>query len=113
MATAKINQLIEVEEKHPVSRRIYTINLASSDGTNDGSADDTGFLQTRTISSISVTTPSGITLVSSANDTKTFTLEVSGGTADTRYEFDVAVTLSTSEIENVTIVVPVMDVGSN
>ena len=110
MATVEINQLIELEAKHPSTRRIYTINLASADGTNDASGSDNGFLQSRTISSISVSTPSGVTLVSSSNTTKVFTLEISGGTEDTRYEFDVTVTLSTGEIENVTIVLPVQDV---
>jgi hypothetical protein len=113
MATAKINQLIEVEHKHPGTRRAYTINLASSDGTNDGSADDSGFLQTRTISSISVDMPAVLTLEASANDTTTFTLDISGGTADTRPEIDVLVTLSSAEIENVTIIVPITDVGSD
>jgi hypothetical protein len=110
MATAEINQLIELEAKHPATRRIYTINLASSSGLNDASSSDTGFLQGRTIASIAVTTPAGITLNSSSNTTKTFTLEISGGTVNTRYEFDIAVTLSTAEIENVTVVIPVKDV---
>jgi hypothetical protein len=113
MAASEINQLIELEQKDPLTRRIYTINLASPDGTNDGGASDTGFLQSRTISSVAVTTPSGITLVASSNTTLLFTLTISGGTADTRYEFDVLVTLSTAEVENITIIVPVVDVGSN
>lgn len=111
MAASDINILIEVEQKDPLTRRIYTINLASPDGTNDGSASDTGFLQSRTISSIAVTTPAGITLIGSSNTTLLFTLTVSGGTAGIRYEFDVLVTLSTGEFENMTIVVPVVDVG--
>lgn len=110
MATVEINQLIELETKHPATRRKYTINLASPDGTNDGGSTDTGFLQGRTITGIAVTTPAGITLVSSSNTTKLFILEISGGTTNTRYEFDVLVTLSTGEFENVTLVVPVKDV---
>ncbi len=113
MPTAKINQLIEIEAKHPLARRVYTINLASADGTNDGSSSDTGFLQGRTISGIVVDTPSGVTLEASSNTTTTFTLDISGGTANTRPEFDVLVTLSTSEIENVTIILPIIDVGSD
>lgn len=110
MATVEINQLIELEAKHPATRRKYVINLASPSGLNDGSSSDTGFLQGRTISSIAVTTPAGITLVSSSTTTKLFNLEVSGGTVNTRYEFDVLVTLNTGEFENVTLVVPVKDV---
>ncbi len=113
MPTTKINQLIQLEDKHPGARRIYTVNLASPDGTNDGSSSDIGFLQGRTITGIVVTKPSGITLENSTNDTTTFTLDISGGVAGTPYEFDTVVTLSTAEIEPVTLVLPVTDVGNN
>ena len=108
-----INDPVVMVEKHPSGRRNYIVNMASPDGTNDASTSDTGFLQSRTISSISVTTPSGITLESSSNTTTTFTLEASGGSNDTDYEFDIDVTLSTSEIEPVTVIIPVKDPGRN
>ena len=111
--TYKINDRVYLPAKHPSTTRAYTVNLASEDGTNDASTSDTGFLQARTISSISVTTPSGITLSSSANDTKTLTLNVAAGTNNTDYEFDIAVTLSTGKIEYITVIVPVRDPGSN
>ena len=109
----KINQLVQMEAKDPLTRRKYTVNMASVDATNDATTKDTGFLQSRTISSIVVTTPTGITLVSSSNTTTSFTLEVSGGTANSNYEFDVLVTLSTSEVENVTVSIQIRDAGLN
>lgn len=114
MTTTKINQLIEIEEKHPSTRRAYTINLASADGINDGSSSDIGFLQGRTISSISIDMPASLTLEASSNTTTTITLDISGGVTTTpRPEIDVLVTLSTNEIENITIILPIVDVGSD
>lgn len=112
--TYSINELVEFPHKHPGATRALTVNMASPDGTNDGSSNDTGFLRSRTISSTVSTEPGGITLADTGDyTTKTFTLTVSGGTANNDYEFDVTVTLSTGEIEPVTVVIPVRDPGSN
>ena len=115
--TETITNPIVMPAKHPDGTRTVTVNLADQDGTtNDASAADTGFLQGRTISSISVTTPSGITLDSSSNTTLAFSLVVSGGTADTPegtfYDFDVDVTLSSSDVEPVIVRIPVKVQGA-
>jgi hypothetical protein len=107
MAKKQMTELFEVAKKHPDGSRAYVINLASEDGTNDASGTDTGFLQSRTISSIAVTAPTGITLDSSTNTTKQFTLNVSGGTDGEPYEFQIDVTLSTGMIEPVIVRIPV------
>lgn len=102
--TYEIGQVVEMPPKHPDGVRIYTVNMAHTDGTtNDASTTDKGFLQSRTISSISVaaSSPAGLTLDSSGNTTLAFTLTVSGGTDLQVYDFDVDVTLSTSEVEPV------------
>jgi len=101
--TYDINQVVLFARKHPDATRALTVNMADQDGTtNDAGATDTGFLQSRTISSISVSTPSGITLDSNSNTTLAFTLNVSAGTDQAEpYDFDVDVTLSTGEVEPV------------
>lgn len=116
--TYSINEKVEMPAKHPATSRLYTVNMATAvSGLNDGSSSDTGFLQGRTIASISVGTPSpsgGLTIAASANDTKTFTLTTGANGDDGKdYEIDVLVTLSTGLVENVTIFIPVRDPGNN
>ena len=114
MATAKVSDRIYVEPMQISHRRKYTLNLASADGTNDASTSDTGFLQSRTISSVAtITAPTGMTKNSQANDTTTITLDVSSGTSEGDYEWDITVTLSTSETQPFTVIIPVRDPGSN
>lgn len=107
MSNKQITELFVMAAKHPDGSRPYTVNLASEDGTNDGGTSDTGFLQSLTVSSISVSTPTGITLDSSSNTTKAFTLTVSGGSIGVNYDFDVDVTLSDSNVEPVMVRIPV------
>ena len=107
MTTYRIGEVVTVDPTHPDNTRTYTVNMVSEDGTNDASSSDTGFLQSRTISSIAVTTPSGITKDSDSNTTTTFSLTVSGGTDGSDYDFTVACTLSDSDVENVVVRIPV------
>lgn len=107
MANSDLTSAFVLAVKHPDTTRTYTINLASTDGTNDGSATDTGFLQGDTISSIAFTTPAGITKDSDSNTTTAITLTVSGGTAGTPYPFEVDVTLASGDIEVLQFIIPV------
>jgi len=109
MANVKITTSFYLEPKHPDTTRTYTINLASADGTNDGTTSDTGFLQTDTIASIAWVIPSGITKDSDSNTTKAITFAVSGGTDATDYELQCDVTLAGGDIEAVMFVVPVRE----
>lgn len=107
MTTYRIGEVVTVDPAHTGDTTTYTINMASEDGTNDASSSDTGFLQSRTISSTSVTTPSGIALDSDTNSTTTFSLTVSGGTDGNDYDFAIACTLSDSDVRTVIVRVPV------
>jgi hypothetical protein len=109
MPSFQITEIVAMPAKHPDGSRAYTVNLASSDGTNDASTSDTGFLQSRTISSIAVaaSVPTGLTIDSSSNTTLAFTLNLSGGSQGKDYTIDVDVTLSTSFIEPVVVQIPV------
>jgi len=72
-------------EKDPDAVLSYIINWASEDGTNDGSANDSGWLQGDTITASTWTVPAGITEVSDTFTSKTTKLVASGGTADQLY----------------------------
>ena len=83
--------------KDPDAIDFYYVIWCSKDGTNDGSADDTGELQGATISSDTWVVPTGITEVASDNAEITIkgvtyaistssTIKLSGGTINTDYE---------------------------
>ena len=114
MPDIKPNLLIEFEPMNKADRTIYVINGATkTSGLNDGSVSDTGWLQSRTISSVAtITAPSGMTKNSQSNTTTTITIDVTS-TVVGYYEWDIAATLSTGEIKNLTVIIPVRDPGSN
>jgi hypothetical protein len=91
--------------KDPSSVEPYFIVWCSPDGTNNGSADDTGELQGETISTVTWTVPDGITRNSDNKSAVTIhgvsygintvcTIWLSGGTDQTNY--DLACTVVTS-----------------
>jgi len=64
----------------------YEFNWATADGyLNDGSASDTGWLQSDTIATSTVTVESGLTLDSDSNNTVRAIAWLSGGTAGVDY----------------------------
>lgn len=74
--------------KDPDAVLPYSINWASEDGTNDGTAADTGWLQGDTIvtSTWTITGPdSTLTKGAGSDDGKTTTIVLSGGTAKRNY----------------------------
>lgn len=88
------------------------------DGTNSGAQADDGELQGATISSYVITTPSGVTLVSDNKSAVTVrgisyaintcvNLFISGGTANTDYDFVITVTLSDGRVISRTFRLPV------
>ena len=111
MPDLKPNLLIEFEPMNKADRTIYVINGAASDGTNLSGG--TGWLQSRTISSVgTITAPTGMTKNSQSATTTTITLDVTSVAAGD-FEWDIAATLSTGEIKNLTVIIPVRDPGSN
>lgn len=115
MPDVKPNVRIDFEPMNLSDRTIFTINGATaSSGLNDGSASDTGWLRGRTISSVgTITAPTGMTKNSQSYTTKTISLDVTSSTTTGDFEWDIQVTLSTSEIKNLTVIIPVRDPGSN
>lgn len=94
-----------IPTKDPSSIEPYFFVWCSEDGTNTGSATDTGELQGETISTYTVTVPSGITKVSDAKTSVTIqgvtygantviTVWLSGGT--NRSEYDITCQIVTS-----------------
>lgn len=115
MPNIKPNELIEFDQMNPNARTIFTYNAATAtSGLNDGSASDTGWLQGRTIASVAaIVAPTGMTLNSQDNTTKTITIDVSSSSTESRFEWDISVTLNTGEIQPLTVIIPVVDVGNN
>ena len=75
--------------KDPDAVLPYSINWASTDGTNDGTSADTGWLQGDTIatSTWSVSGPDALLIVdSNSNSTTTTTVVLSAGTANRSYK---------------------------
>lgn len=104
--------------KDPNSVEPYFIVWCDADGTNDGSASDTGELQGATISTATWTVPSGITKDSSNQNAVTIkgvsygvntvaTVWLSGGTDGTDYDLLCRITTSDSRTLDKTITVPV------
>lgn len=104
--------------KDPNSVEPYFIVWCSEDGTNDGTADDTGELQGATISTATWTAPSGITVASSNQTAVTIngvtyavntvcTAWLSGGTPDNDYDIHCRITTSDSRTLDKTITVRV------
>ena len=114
MPDLKPNLLIEFEPMNKADRTIFVINGATkTSGLNDASTSDTGWLQSRTISSVgTITAPTGMTKNSQSATTTTITLDVTSIAAGD-FEWDIAATLSTGEIKNLTVIIPVRDPGSN
>ena len=109
---------IAKESKDPSDVQVYYFIWCDIDGTNDGSATDNGALQGETISSRTVTVPSGITKNSDAVAAVTIrgvsygintvvSVVLSGGTADTDYDILCEVVTSGGRTLQKTLVVPV------
>lgn len=110
--------IIPVPPKDPNSVEPYFFVWCDRDGTNDGSADDNGELQGATISSYTVTVPSGITKDSDNKSAVTIkgtsysvntvvTVWLSGGTDLTDYDILCRATMSDGRTLDQTIRVPV------
>ena len=110
--------IIPVVPKDPNSVEPYFFVWCSRDGTNDGSAEDTGELQGATISSFTVTAASGLTVDSSNKNAVTIrgvsysastvvTVWLSGGTAGTSYDVLCRIVTSDSRTLDQTIRIPV------
>jgi hypothetical protein len=106
--------------KDPDDTDFRYIVWCSKDGTNDGSADDTGELQGDTISVSAWTVPSGITEVTSNTAAITIkgveypvdtvaTIKLSGGTVDIDYELTNKITTGDSRILSRSITVQVRE----
>lgn len=106
--------------KDPNNVEPYFFVWCSKDATNDGSATDTGELQGATISSYTVTVPTGITKDSDNKNAVTIkgvsysastvvAVWLSGGTAGTDYHILCQVVTSDSRTLDQTIVVPVRE----
>ena len=104
--------------KDPDSVEPYFVVWCSSDGTNDGSANDNGELQGATISTVTWTMPDGITKNSDNKSAITIhgvsyaintvcTIWLSAGTADTDYDLTCRITTSDSRTLDRTIRIPV------
>ncbi len=102
--------------KDPNAVEIFPVVWCDEDGTNDGSADDSGYLQGETISSAAAQMPSGITLDTENTDTVTIqgtvyaantvhNIKLSGGTDQADYEIVSRVTTSTGRVEDKTITI--------
>lgn len=110
--------IISVPPKDPNSVEPYFFVWCSRGGTNDGSASDTGELQGATISSFTVTAPSGLTLDSSNKNTVSIqgvtyasstvvTAWLSGGTNGQDYDVLCRIVTSDSRTLDQTIRIPV------
>lgn len=109
---------IEVPPKDPNSIEPYHYVWCDKDGINTGSATDTGELQGATISSYTVTVPSGITKDSDNKNAVTIhgvsyavstvvTVWLSGGTADADYDILCRIVTSDSRTLDQTMTLPV------
>jgi hypothetical protein len=109
-----------VPAKDPDSVEPYHFVWCSKDGTNDGTASDTGELQSATISSATVTVDSGLTKDSDNTNAVTIagvsydintvvTVWLSGGTANTDYNVLCRITTSDSRTLDKTMIVPVRE----
>lgn len=98
---------INVPSKDPDSVEPYFVIWCDEDGTNDGSASDSGELQGATISTSTWTVPDGITKDSENEDAITIngvsydantvsTIWLSSGTDETSYELQIVITTSDS-----------------
>ena len=110
----------QLPPKDPDSVEPYFVVWCSADGTNDGTTDDTGELQSATISSATWTVPSGITKDSDNTDAVTIAgvsygantvaaIWLSGGTAGAAYDIVCQITTSDSRTLDKTITVPVRE----
>lgn len=109
---------IEVAPKDPNDVDFFYFVWCDEDGTNTGAATDTGRLKGATISSYTVTAPSGITKDSDNKNAVTIdgvsygantvvTVVLSGGTADTDYDILCRIVTSDSRTLDQTMTVPV------
>ena len=95
--------------KDPDDVETYYIIWCSPDNTNDGSATDTGRLQSETISSDTWTVATGITKDSDSESNGIVTAWLSGGTAEETYKVECKITTSASRTDERTILVKVME----
>ena len=104
--------------KDPDAVEPYFVVWCDEDGTNDGSANDTGELQGATISTVTWTVPTGITKSSDNKNAVTIagvdygantvcTIWLSGGTANTDYDLACKITTDDSRTLEKTITVRV------
>ena len=109
-----------VPPKDPNEIKPYHVVWCDKDGTNDGSANDDGELQSATISTSTWTVPTGLTEQSSNKNAVTIkgvsylintvaTIWVSGGTAGNDYDVLNRVVLSDGRTLDKTITIPVRD----
>ena len=106
--------------KDPDAVEPYFIVWCDVDGTNDGTAGDSGELQGATISTTTWTVPTGITKDSENESAVTIagvsygintvaTIWLSGGTANTDYSIECQITTSDSRTLDKTIIIPVRE----
>ena len=106
--------------KDPNNVEPYFFVWCSKDGTNDGTASDTGELQSATIASYTVTVDSGLTKDSDNKNAVSIqgvnyaantvvTVWLSGGTDNTDYDVLCRVVTSDSRTLDMTMIVPVRE----
>lgn len=77
--------MTDTYRKTPAGDLPFHVNWASEDGTNDGGADDTGWLQGRTIATSTWALPSGPDGGTESKTGTVATIMVSGGTLNQDY----------------------------
>jgi hypothetical protein len=93
---------MEERTKDPDATLTYGFNWASKDGTNDGTASDTGWLQGLTIASSTWSisgTDGGLTSTFDDNSTTQTSITLTGGTLHGVYEVTNRMTASDGQIE--------------
>ena len=98
--------------KDPDAKLPYSINWASADGTNDGTASDTGWLQGDTISTSTweITGPDALLVEDSDSKSATIaTVVLSGGTANRNYTVTNRITTAAGYIDDRSIQVQVRE----
>ncbi len=95
-------------EKDPDAVKPYVFDWANGGPNNAGSLDN-GYLQGDTISSHSLTIPTGITKDSDSASTTAVTAWISGGTAGEGYEITCEIVTAAGITEHRTILINVME----
>lgn len=99
-----IQRIWKIFQKDPNAIKTIVNNWATEDsGLNDGSLNDTGYLQGRTINSSTFIVPSGITKDSDSNTTTATNITLSGGTDGQDYLITNRIVISDGDIEDRTV----------